>query len=68
MSDHLMRVIGVVGGIIIALTILVGLHLLITDRNWFFLAAGIWAALSAGTIIRDFQRGPEDGPEDEDQR
>lgn len=61
-----MRAIGVVGAVIIVLTILVGIHLLITDHNWFFLAAGLWAALSARTIIQDFQRGPEDPPEDED--
>lgn len=67
MSEHLMRVIGVVGGIIIALTILVGIHLLITERNWFFLAAGLWAALSAGVVVRDHRRSPEDAPEDEDQ-
>jgi hypothetical protein len=66
MPDRLMRVIGAVGAVIIALTVLVGVHLLITERNWFFLVAGLWAALAAGVIVRDHRRGPEDRPADED--
>lgn len=66
MPDHLMRAICAVGAVIIALTVLVGVHLLITERNWFFLAAGLWAALSAGVIVRDHRRGPEDHPVKED--
>lgn len=59
------RTLCVVGGVIIALTIVVGMYLLVTERHWFVLAMGLWAALSARVIIRDHQRGPEEDPEDD---
>lgn len=65
MAPRMTRTISVIGVVAIALTIVVGMYLLVSEKHWFVLAMGLWAALSATVIVHDHRRAIEDDPEDD---
>ena len=56
------RAVCVVGRVMAALTMVVGVYLLATERNWYVLALGAWTAISIESLARGNWPNPEDDP------
>ena len=56
------RAVCAVGRAVVIPTMVIGTYLGVTERNWYVLALGTWAAASIESLARSSRRNPEGDP------